>query len=191
MRLLPLDKPELIELVAGWLGEYENYKWLDFGSGVQRGTTVTLKIMTQRTIHVLQAFTADDDELPIGVVGLTNVDRNFKTASVWCVLGNKGYGGLGTRAVSEMLTVGFTELGLEAINAWTVETNVGGRHVVERLHFTYIGRQRRGPHADGPPLARPPFDPLATQPPGPSHPAPHDTKRAHFHAAPGNRWSSG
>jgi len=33
MRLLPLDKPELIELVAGWLGEYENYKWLDFGSG--------------------------------------------------------------------------------------------------------------------------------------------------------------
>src|SRR5260370_27710351 len=106
------------------------------------------------------------------VVGLTNVDRNFKTASVWCVLGNKGYGGLGTRAVSEMLTVGFTELGLEAINAWTVETNVGGRHVVERLHFTYIGRQPPCHHVDRPPLDPPPFPILstphvATAPPGP------------------------
>jgi hypothetical protein len=182
MRLLLLDKPELIELVAGWLGEYENYKWLDFGNGVQQVTPVTLKIMTQRPIHVLRAFTADDDELPIGVVGLTNVDRNFKTASIWCVLGNKRYGGLGSRAVSEMLTVGFTELGLEAINAWTVETNVGGRHVVERLHFTYIGRQRRCHYVDGRHLDRLLFDILATEHEGTSHAGPDDTTAANFHA---------
>src|SRR5437016_4170619 len=33
MKLLPLDSPELIELVAGWLGKADNYKWLDSGSG--------------------------------------------------------------------------------------------------------------------------------------------------------------
>ena len=182
MRLLPLDKPELIELVAGWLGEYENYKWLDFGSGVQRVTPVTLKIMTQRPIHVLRGFTADDDALPIGVVGLTNVDRNFKTASVWCVLGKKGYGGFGTRAVSEMLTVGFSELGLQSVNAWTVETNVAGRHVVERLHFNYIGRQRRCHYLDGRYLDRLLFDILATEHEGLSHAGPDQARASDFHA---------
>src|ERR1051326_5503226 len=34
VKLLPLDSAERIELVAGWLGNYENYKWLDFGNGV-------------------------------------------------------------------------------------------------------------------------------------------------------------
>jgi RimJ/RimL family protein N-acetyltransferase len=163
MRLIPLDSPELIELAAGWLGTYDNYKWLDFGNGVQRITPMTLRIMTQRDIHVLRVFTADEGDLPIGVVGLTNVDRNFKTASLWAVLGNKRFGGCATEACAKMLTLGFTELGLEAINAWTLETNVGGQRVVERLHFRYIGRQRRCHYVDGRPQDRLLFDLLATE----------------------------
>jgi RimJ/RimL family protein N-acetyltransferase len=97
-------------------------------------------------------------------------------------LGNKKYGGLGTRAVAEMLTIGFTELGLEAINAWTVETNLGGRHVVERLHFTYIGRQRRCHYVDGRHLDRLLFDILATEHEGTSHAGPDDTRASNFHA---------
>src|SRR2546429_4618331 len=31
MKLLPLNRPELFELVAGWLASKENYQWLDFG----------------------------------------------------------------------------------------------------------------------------------------------------------------
>src|SRR2546427_9737216 len=93
MKLLPLDSPDLIELVAGWLGKPDNYKWLDFGNGVQTLTPITLKIMTQRDIQVLRVYTANDRDLPIGVVGLTNVDRKFKTASLWAVLGIKRYGG--------------------------------------------------------------------------------------------------
>lgn len=42
MKLLPLDNPELIELVAGWLGREENYKWLDFGNGILASTAVSL-----------------------------------------------------------------------------------------------------------------------------------------------------
>src|SRR2546429_8197739 len=93
MKLLPLDTPERIELVAGWLGKPENYKWLDFGNGVQRVTPITLKIMSQRDLHVFRIYTAGDEDAPAGVVGLTNVDRNFKTASLWAVLGRKRYGG--------------------------------------------------------------------------------------------------
>src|SRR5690349_22638396 len=64
MKLLPLDRPELIELVAGWLGREENHKWLDFGNGFHTLTPVSLKVMTQRDLHVLRAFTPDDSDLP-------------------------------------------------------------------------------------------------------------------------------
>lgn len=163
MKLLPLESPELIELAAGWLGRYDNYKWLDFGNGVQKLTPVMLKIMTQRDIHVFRAFTADDGEVPVGVVGLTNVDRHFKTASVWGVLGNKRYGGWITRACSRLLTFGFSELGLQAVNAWSVESNVAGRRVLERLHFRYIGRLRQCHDIDGRRYDRLLFDLLATE----------------------------
>src|SRR5436305_649654 len=114
MKLLPLDRPELIELVANWLSQEDNCKWLDFGNGVHSPSPVSLKVMTQRDLHVLRVFTPHDSDLPIGVVGLSNVDRRFKTAaSMWAVLGRKRYGGYGPRAASKLLTLGFTELGLE------------------------------------------------------------------------------
>jgi RimJ/RimL family protein N-acetyltransferase len=163
MKLLPLDSPELIQLVAGWLGKYENSKWLDFGNGVQMVNPVTLKIMTQRDIHVFRVHTGDDGDVPVGVVGLTNVDRTFKTATLWAVLGNKRYGGCTTQAASKMLTLGFTELGLQAVNAWTVETNNAGRRGLERLGFRYIGRQRQCHYIDGRPYDRLLFDLLATE----------------------------
>src|SRR4029077_20554384 len=71
-----------------------NYKWLDFGNGVQSLTPVMLKVMTQRDLHVLRLYTPPGSDLPIGVVGLSNVDRRFRTAgSLWAVLGRKRYGG--------------------------------------------------------------------------------------------------
>jgi len=163
MKLLPIDSVELIELVAGWLGKYDNYKWLDFGNGVQQINPVTLRIMTQRDIHVFRIYTAGEEEEPAGVVGLTNVDRKFRTASLWAVLGNKRYGGYTMQASHRMLTVAFTELRLQAVSAWTVETNIPAQRVLERLHFRYIGRQRQCHYLDGRPLDRLLFDLLATE----------------------------
>lgn len=163
MRLSPLDSPELFRLVAGWLAEPENWKWLDFGPGVQALTPVNLKIMVQREIQVLRLYTADDDDQPIGVVGLANVDRNFKTASVWCVLGDKRYGGYATRAVREMLSYGFDELGLHTVSAWTADTNAPARRLLDKLHFNYIGRLRQCHSIDGHAVDRLLFDILATE----------------------------
>src|SRR5438093_9502549 len=143
MKLLPLDSPERIELVADWLGKAQNYTWLDFGDGVKRVTPVTLRIMSQRDIHVFRIYTAGDEDAPAGVVGLTNVDRNFKTASLWAVLGNKRYGGHTTEACHHMLTLAFTELGLEAVNAWTVEINIPAQRGLEQPHPRCPGPQRQ------------------------------------------------
>ena len=164
MKLLPLDKPDLIDLAAQWLGREENYKWLDFGDGVHALSLVSLRIMAQRDLHVLRMFTADDCDLPIGIVALSDIRRQWKTAgSLWAVLGRKRYGGLTARAVSQLLTFGFVELGLEAVSAWTIECNVASRRVLEQLGFRYVGRQRRRHWIDGRPHDRLLYDLLATE----------------------------
>lgn len=165
MQLKPIDSPELIELVASWLGDKSNYQWLDFGSGVQILTSPLLKAMTQRNSHLLRVFTSDDEDAPIGVAGLSNVDRHFKTAMPWVVLGDKRYSARGypARASSGIITVGFAELGLHAVNAWAVETNVASLRIIRRLHFRLIGRQRQCHYIDGIPHDRLLFDLLASE----------------------------
>src|SRR6266513_587977 len=144
MKLLPLDRPELIKLAADWLGREENYKWLDFGDGAHALSVISLKLMTQRDLHVLRLFTSDESDVPVGMVALSEVRPHLKIAgAVWAVLGRKRYGAYLCRAVSKLLTLGFTELGLEAVAAWTVETNLAARRVLEQLGFRYIGRLRR------------------------------------------------
>lgn len=44
MKLLPLDTPEIIDLVASWLTRRENYQWLGFENEGQLVTPALLKI---------------------------------------------------------------------------------------------------------------------------------------------------
>ena len=163
MRLIRLDTPELIALVARWLAEKENFRWFDFAAREQM-TPAIVKFMALRDTSVLRVFTADDDETPVGIVGLTNIDRHFKTATIWVVRGNKAYGGglLPSRALSKMLTFGFHELGLGAINTWTVAHNRSSV-LARRLKFRYVGRQRRCHYIDGQPCDRLLFDILPSE----------------------------
>ncbi|MBI4169878.1 MAG: GNAT family N-acetyltransferase [Acidobacteria bacterium] len=164
MKLLPLDSPELLRLVAGWMSGKENYQWLDFGNGRQILTPEWLKIATQRETEVLRVFTSDDDRTPVGVVGLTNVDRAFRTARIWVVSGDKSFRARGhaTRAASRLLTIGFRDLGLGAINTWIVEGNPSAR-IAGRLNFKPIGRQRQCHLIDGRVHDRLWFDLLASE----------------------------
>jgi RimJ/RimL family protein N-acetyltransferase len=150
MQLKPIDSPELLRLVAGWLSDKENYQWLEFGDGRQLATPEWLKIATQRGTHVLRVFTADDSDAPIGVAGFSNLNPHFRTGTYWIVLGDKSRAGCGyaSRATSRMLTFGFAELGLQAIQTWIVEHN-GSVRVAERVKFRPIGRQRQCHVIDG------------------------------------------
>jgi RimJ/RimL family protein N-acetyltransferase len=164
LKLVPLDRPELLTLVAGWLGEKDNYQWLDFGDGRQAVSVEWLKIATQRGIHEIRVFTSDVGDIPIGVVGLSNVNYHFKSATLWVVLGDKLQAGRGyaSRAVSKMLTLGFDNLGLYSINTWIVEHNPSIR-VAERVRFLPIGRQRQCHAIDGRLCDRLLFDLLASE----------------------------
>jgi RimJ/RimL family protein N-acetyltransferase len=165
MQLLPLNTPELINVVAGWLGDPSNYQWLDFGNGVQQLSATSLKIMAQKDIHVLRVYTADDERTPIGVVGLSNVDRHFKSATIWIALGDKQFSGKGfpSRAASKMLTLAFGELSLNVVQAWCVECNHASARIIRRLNFQPIGRQRQCHRINGQTFDRLWFDMLPSE----------------------------
>jgi RimJ/RimL family protein N-acetyltransferase len=164
MQLVPIESPEQYRLVSSWLAQKENYQWLDFGDGRQLVGPEWLKIASQRGTQVLRIFTSDDTDAPIGVVGLSNINPHFKTANLWIVLGDKTCAGRGyaSRAVSAMLTLGFAELGLFAINTWIVEHNPSVR-VAERVRFKPMGRQRQCHYIDGRAYDRLWFDLLASE----------------------------
>lgn len=164
MQLKPLNSPEELRLVAEWLAQKENYQWLDFGDGRQSVSPEWLKIAIHRGTYVIRLFTPDHDDRPIGVVALSSINPYFKTANFWVVLGDKSYArkGYASRATSAMLTVGFTELGLQSIHTWVVEHNpsIG---VVERVRFRPIGRQRRCHYIEGRVYDRLWFDMLSSE----------------------------
>jgi RimJ/RimL family protein N-acetyltransferase len=165
MRLMPIATPELANLVAAWLADKRNSRWLDFGNGVQSPSPASLRIMAQKDTHALRVFTADDGTTPIGVVGLSNVDRNFRTAMIWIALGERRFSakGYALRAAVGMLEIGFGELGLQAVNAWAVEHNHASVRILERLSFRPIGRQRRCHWIDGRAYDRLWYDMLASE----------------------------
>ncbi|MGE5624348.1 MAG: GNAT family N-acetyltransferase [Bacillota bacterium] len=164
MQLVPLHTDRLIDLAAGWLGEERNYRWLDFG-GEQRIGALALKVMAHKASHAIRVFTSDDGDAPIGVVGLSNMNADFRTGVLWTVLGERRYSakGYAHRASAAMLTLGFDECGLECINAWAVECNYASLRALRRLHFRPIGRQRRCHYIDGNPFDRLWFDLLASE----------------------------
>lgn len=164
MKLLPLDTPGLLELVAHWLALKENHQWLDFGNGRQIVTPALLKIMSQRPAHFMRAYTSDRDDTPIGICCLNSVDLNFRSATLWGAQGDKSFRnrGLGTLAASKVLTLAFRDLGLHTINTWVVEGNPSLR-LIERLNFRFIGRQRQCHFMDGKPCDRLLYDLLASE----------------------------
>jgi len=103
--------------------------------------------------------------VPIGIVALRDLSPNFKSAMLWYVLGDKTCSrhGYTTRAVRKLLHFGFADLGLEAVNAWTVEANIPSIRVLERNNFRLIGRLRSCHEIDGQKFDRLLFDLLASE----------------------------
>ena len=143
MKLLSLKGPELLDLAAGWLSLPENDQWLDFGNGRQVVTPLLLKMMSQHDLHYLRLFTGEDDQMPIGIVGVHSINRAFGTGTLWWSTGEKPFRNRGytTYAVSRFLTEVFLDLNLHVVNSWAVDHHPSVR-VFEQLNFRFIGRQR-------------------------------------------------
>ena len=162
-RLRPVDSPELFRLVAEWLNDPVNAKWLDFGDGRRRITPEWVKMATQRGVLAVRVFETDDGT-PVAAAALDNINQDFRSATYWTVLGDKRFARLGyaTRATIDMLTVGFEELGLHSINTWIVDGNPSVA-VARKAGFRPAGRQRQCHFIDGKPHDRLCYDLLASE----------------------------
>jgi len=136
--------PEMVEKVAGWLAEPENYRWLDFGSGAKPLHPASLRVMLQRDIHCIRAVVDAEVGRPIGVVALSNITPEARSAVLWYVLGEKAYAGRGylSGGVAAMLSVAFEQLRLNSVTAWCAATNGASRRILEKNGFQPMGRQR-------------------------------------------------
>lgn len=164
MRLIALDTPESIELAASWLSDERNYRWLDFGNGVQKVDVLLLRVMLQREVHVIRAYTADDGT-PIGLVGLSAVDRTSKSAWLWAVLGEKRYARsrYTLRAATAILEHGFRVLGLRVVGTWIVACNRPSINLAKHIGMNPAGRLRNYFYHDGKYHDRLLYDMLATE----------------------------
>ena len=154
-----------LEVAARWLAEPTIAKWLDFGPGRDSPSALALKVAVTRGTDVLFAFAPDRQTAPIGVVGLGNIHRRFRTGMLWYALGDAGYSrrGLTTRAAAAVLRIAFEDLKLEAVNAWTVADNHASLRILQKTGFSLIGRQRRCHCVDGSRSDRLLFDILSSE----------------------------
>ena len=76
----------------------------------------------------------------IGVVSLTKINPHENTADLGFWIGKKYWGkGLASEAVKLALNIGFNQLGLDKITAWTFEANAASRKVMEKCGFKFDG----------------------------------------------------
>ena len=144
MILRPLGNQD-VEQVATWLATEDVRQLLDVGVGVQTVSVGDIRALGAKESHFCQVFTADTNDMPIGVVGLSQISRDCCSAFLWYLLCEREFCGRGytSRAVSKMLTMGFSHLGLRSINAWAVDQHVASIRVLQRNNFRLIGRLRQ------------------------------------------------
>lgn len=154
-----------IPVVAGWMADPDNHRWLRLGPRGPAATAAALREMIRADAHLLRVFPAERGGPCVGVVGLSDIDHGFRSATLWYVLGDRPSRGRGltSRAVRALLSEAFEHRGLFAINAWVVDGNLPSIRVLENNHFRYVGRQRLCHYLDGRPCDRLLYDLLAPE----------------------------
>jgi ribosomal-protein-alanine N-acetyltransferase len=165
MELLTVEGP-LFGVVAEWLRDPDNARWLDFGPEHRELDPVSLKFLVARPTNLLRVFT-DDEGRPAGLVALSEIHRGFGTANLWYVLGRKDLAGKGltSLAVARLVDEAFDQLGLRSLRAWAVDANGASIRVLEKNGFQRVGRLRRCHLVDGVAHDRALFDLLAGERP--------------------------
>ena len=137
-----------IPLLKPWLTDKENAKFMDpfFQNESMREEQLAFFLMRKdRRIFLIIC-----DGIPVGVMGLTNIDGINRSAEIWSLLGEKTYRRKGIITFGYILTLkkAFEEFGLHSIHAWVVDGNFT-ISVCEKLGFKTIGRQRECHLFDG------------------------------------------
>jgi len=89
--------------------------------------------------------------IPIGVIGIKQINRNNKSGQLYVVIGEKEYWGKGLGFEAELLAVhyGFKHLGLHRVLGSALENNPASIAVVKKVGFHHDGTSRDDYFANG------------------------------------------
>jgi len=95
--------------------------------------------------HGKNFFTIFDDKKPIGFMGLSGINSDKKTASVFILIGEDEYRGRGVGVVSMnyLIKKAFNELRLKKLTLEVDKLNVGAIKLYSKLGFKIIGENER------------------------------------------------
>jgi RimJ/RimL family protein N-acetyltransferase len=153
--------PERFGLAARWLSQPEVNAWL---GAPWRGRAVG-PVMVSLAAHSPRnlMYLVRSAQTTVGLVCLSDLEPDDRTAMVWYCLGETSLRGKGmtSQALQHLCDLAFGRLGLHSLHAWITEPNIASRRVLEKAGFTRAGQIRRASSVGGQPVDRILFDRVA------------------------------
>jgi RimJ/RimL family protein N-acetyltransferase len=159
--------PDYFGITATWLSQPEVNRWLtaEWRDRLVEPRLVAVAARNSRN----RLFLARVSGMPCGVVGLSDLDTVDHLGMIWYALGASSLRGRGvmSEAVRLVVRLGFEELGLECVYAWTMADNVSSQRVLIKTGFREVGRFRQSALSRGVRVDRIYYDiiPTDTTPP--------------------------
>lgn len=155
--LAPLSA-EHFEIVAQWLSRSDINRWL---SGEWRGTkasptVIAIAVRNRRN----RFFLVSNQGEPCGLAALSDIDTADKSAMLWYLLGEQQLSGRGitSDAVKQLVGIAFSELGLQSLFAWAMQSNIPSLKLLTKVGFREVGYMRRASCLEGKQVNRVYFD---------------------------------
>jgi RimJ/RimL family protein N-acetyltransferase len=151
-------KPEFFGLVASWLANPEINRWLS-GEWREKPATASIVAIAVRNRRN-RLFLVRSDDTPCGLVALGEIDLADRLAMAWYLMGDLQFRGRGitSDALTQLVSLGFNDLGLCCIYAWVMVGNEGSVRVLEKSGFSKVGRLRNAALSHGRQVDRIYFD---------------------------------
>lgn len=137
------------ELVRPWFDDPETRKWLKSVYRLGRYNRITHQLsLKQRSNYLCIGLVGN---VPVGLVGLSQIDRLDRSAMVWYLTATNEMRGQGiaTRLVNLILKEAFGPLTLHSLHASVVEDNIASCRVLQKNNFRCIGVQRESHSVGG------------------------------------------
>lgn len=140
-----------MELKVRWYNDPDVNKTLVLPEKLELNKTYEWFEKIQKDINRLDLIIETIKGVPIGVIGLKNINKNNHSALLYIVIGEKDYWGKGLGLEAELLAIhyGFEALGLHRVLGTALENNPASIAVCRKVGFVLEGTSRDDYYKDG------------------------------------------